>query len=245
MTAGELYTWPARINDRWTLRLPAYRAIRYEHEQSWEKERIASMALNLGPGDVLFDVGAESGDMSALFTTWLGDRGGIVLIEPNPKAWPGIRFIWEANALRQPLANFVAFCAAAPASAPADDVGGQPPAGEWPACAFEEIDPAQGFRHLAEETDTTPSVTVDHVAALYRPTALTIDVEGAELEVLKGARRTLEDVRPLIWVSIHPQFMRHHFGQTPADLKRFVRDFDYEPIHLGDDHESHYLLEPR
>lgn len=237
----ELYSWPTTINGRWTLRLPAYRAIRYLHEGMWERERIASMSLNLAKGDTLFDIGAESGDMSALFASWLAD-GGIVLVEPNPVAWPGIRLMWELNDLPRPLGCWVGF-----AAAEAHEIGGRENEVNqgWPACAHGDPDPACGFAHLAEQSDSIPSLTVDDLADLWRPDALTIDVEGAELEVLKGARRTLEEVRPLVWASLHPQFLRHHFDQTTADVKRYMRALDYDAVHLADDHESHTLFEPR
>lgn len=243
MTAPELYTWPTVVNGRWTLRLPAYRAIRYLHEGDWEKERIASMALNIDRADVILDIGAETGDMSALFASWVPD-GGIHLVEPNPAAWPGIRFIWEANSLPMPLSTFVGFAAAQPAVAPAENTGGQAQVGKWPPCAANPIDPAAGFRHLAEETDTTASSTIDELVGDARLNAITIDVEGAELEVLRGAREVLLNQRPIVWVSIHPAFMRHHFDQRPTDVRSYMRGAGYEPIHLGDDHESHWMFEP-
>lgn len=244
MTAGELYVDSTTINGRWTLRLPAYRAIRYLREPSWEIERLASMFLNIAPTDVIVDIGAESGDMSALFATWVPD-GGIILVEPNPKAWPGIKLHWEINDLPMPAATYVGFCAARPGTAVASDVGRPTTPGEWPDCAHGDIDPAQGFRHLAQETDTTPSTTIDRLTAGGRVDVITIDVEGAELEVLKGARGVLEERRPLVWVSVHPQFMRHHFGQRPAELYSLMEDLDYRVTHLGDDHETHVFFEPR
>lgn len=240
----ELYTWPTTINGRWTLRLPAYRAIRYLHEGMWERERLASMWLNLANTDRLLDVGAESGDMSALFASWLSD-GGVFLVEPNPRAWPGIRTIWEANALPDPLGWYVGFAAAEERSVPADFEASRK-VGSWPACACGPIDPACGFAHLAEQADSISATTIDALAArMGKVDAITMDVEGAEFEALKGARDTLETERPLVWVSVHRAFMRHHFGQTPAQLRAFMRDLDYDADHLGDDHESHWMFSPR
>lgn len=233
---SELYTWPTVINDRWTLRLPAFRAVRHLHEATWEKERLASMWLNIAPSDLIFDVGAESGDLSALFATWVPD-GAITLIEPNPAAWPSIKFIFEANALPAPRDVWAGFAAGG--------LGGEPlPTRDgWPECAYGDIDPACGFAHLAEQADSIPQRTLDSLGA--HPNVITIDVEGAELEVLRGASWILHNDRPLVWVSIHPQFMRHHFSQRPADLHTFMEHHDYRAVHLGDDHEEHWLFTPR
>ena len=235
------YSFPVVINGRWTVRMPAHRAIRYLDEGDWEKERLASMALNLDPGDLVYDVGAEQGDMSALFQMW---TGRICLVEPNPLAWPTIRAIWEENALEPPEGWFVGFASAVTSPLP----GGAITVGSmrWPDCADGPMVPAAGFRHLAQETDTTPQLRLDElIESVGAPAAITIDIEGAELRALVGARRALEDHRPLVWISVHPEFMRHHFGERPAQLHRYMEELDYRAVHLGDDHESHWFYEPR
>lgn len=232
-----------RINNRWSLNLPDHRAIRYLEEGMWERERIASMWLNIAPSDVIYDIGAEEGDMSALFASWVPD-GGVLLVEPNPKVWPCIRAVWEMNALPSPLGWFVGFCAGDAHYPDASDVDDIRMVDGWPRCAHGQMIPAHGFRHLAEQADVTPRVPLDHIDA-PPPNVITIDVEGAELEVLRGAQETLRDARPLVWVSIHPAFMRDHFDQTPAELFAYMRDLDYDAHHLADDHESHWLFQPR
>lgn len=243
------YTYPVEVNGRWVVRMPAHRAVRYLEEGLWERERIASMALNIAREDFVWDVGAEQGDMSALWQQWVGADGGVMLVEPNPAAWPTIKAIWDANDLPQPRGWYVGFAS----DVTADMTGPGPENGRvvgsergWPSCALGEMEAAAGFRHLAEETDTTPQMRIDDLASYWgSPQVLTIDIEGAELVALRGAKRVLESLRPLVWVSVHPEFMRHHFGHRPRELHRYMEELDYRATHLGDDHESHWFYEPR
>jgi len=88
-------------------------------------------------------------------------------------------------------------------------------------------------------------------AACSSPTApkgcdvITIDVEGSELEVLRGAEQTLRALRPIVFVSVHPEFMRERWGQTPDDLLVQMEMWDYIPTYLGYDHEQHWIFKPR
>lgn len=228
------------INGRWPLLLPEHRAARPEWPW-WEATRIAAMAHHLGPGDVVYDIGAEEGDMPALWASWGCE---VVLFEPNPRVWPNIRAIWEANGLEWPLGCFVGFAAA--------EAGGDWPTewlgrGQWPSCADGELIGDHGFLNLAERPDV-PRVTIDMAVTQHgAPTAITMDVEGAELEVLTGARETLETHRPKVWVSIHPEFMADMYGiDGGVDVIRgFMAASGYREQFLSIDHEHHWMFLPR
>jgi len=64
----------------------------------------------------------------------------------------------------------------------------------------------------AGETIRVPVRTLDSFG-LKRVNAMKIDVEGAELDVLRGAVRTIERARPLLLVEIE---QRHHAGPMQA-----------------------------
>jgi len=221
----------------YTMRLPSHRAIQWLHNPDHERQRIAAMRQVIQPGDVVLDCGAEQGDISALIASWVPD-GGVVLVEPNPKVWPCIRATFEENGLQPPRASFLGFCAAE-----SDEVYGTY---QWPVECDGIIDPAAGFAHLAEQDDIA-RVSMDDLIRLTEacPDVITIDVEGAELEVLKGAVFTLKHTRPTVFVSVHERFMAHHFGQRPADLYALFDRYDYRLFHLGSDHEQHIMAVPK
>lgn len=229
------------INGKWELDLPEHRAVRPEWP-TWEHERLASMHANLKPGMFIYDIGAEEGDLPALWATW-GCK--VVLFEPNPRVWPNIRYIWEANDLAPPVSMYVGF-AGDQDYIPARDrtLAGSGWTTEWPECAFGPLIGDHGFLNLCERPDV-PSVRIDSMAEwIDPPDAITIDVEGAELRVLRGARLTLQYHRPLVWCSIHPTFMDEMYGDHPSDLISYLQRLDYRTKHLATDHEEHWVFIP-
>lgn len=89
---------PVKINGKWDILLPKHRAERPEWftAEGWERARLDAMSERIGPGDVVYYVGAEEGEMAALCQMWGAE---VVLFEPNPAAWPNIRSIFMANGL--------------------------------------------------------------------------------------------------------------------------------------------------
>lgn len=227
------------INGKWTLILPRHRAARAEWRTGWEAERLDSMRANLRPGMVVYDVGAEEGDLSALFASWVEPGGGVVLVEPNPRVWPNIRLIWEANALDPPLLSVVGFCAER------DERLERLEAPGWPACASGPVIADHGFLNVMA-AGHLPVVTVDTLAAGLAPPpdAVTMDVEGAEILVARGMRRTLAEHRPLVWVSVHAEAMFHDWGAYQVELFSEFHRHGYEKRFLSFDHEAHWFFYP-
>lgn len=249
---------PTVINDRWTLLLPEHRAARPEWATGWEVARINSMHANLRAGDVVIDVGAEEGDLSALWASW---GCGVVLVEPNPRVWPNIRAVFDANRLSHRVAGcFAGFASDRTVLDPPNLDIPEGERGGWPECAYGPVIGDHGFRHLAQEADATPQITLDDLCvrhlgpgergpggtlrALAVPSALTIDVEGAELVVLRGAARLLAEGGPLVWVSVHHEFMGDMYGHSFADIAELMGGYGYTGRLLGEDHEEHWLFCP-
>lgn len=230
------------INGRWQLRLPQHRAERREWPY-WEATRLAHMHMLLGGGkETVYDIGAEEGDFPGLWAGWGNDT---VLFEPNDRVWANIRAIFETNSLRRPLACFEAFAGCQERGelnvwVPKEKEG-------WPPAAYGPIIGDHGFCNLYERPEIA-SVTIDEVAGrlgIRPPTAITMDVEGAELQVLKGASSTLREWRPLVWVSIHPDFMAEMYpDDTPGRLLNFMHEHGYDFEHLCTDHEEHWFFAP-
>lgn len=234
---------PTLINGRWTLTLPSHRAERPQWQienGGWEVERLASMHANLRPGDLVIDVGSEEGDFPALWASW-GCR--VVLVEPNPRVWPNMKAIWDANGLPTPAGCYVGFAGPDDDACPDNmlDGTGWWADGMWPPCADGEVIGDHGFLVLTQRPDV-PRVRLDTIGETVGPIdAITIDVEGGEVEVLKGARRVLSEDRPMIWISVHPDFLRDEFSQSPADLFELLMEHGYDLRFLARNHEEHWL----
>lgn len=241
------------IADQWVLDLPAHRADRgvWPDDGSdragdplwrwWERERLETMRALLDEGDFIVDVGAEEGDMAALYASW---GCFVYLAEPNPLVWPNIRAIFEANDLTGQIAGMLVGFFGETAETLIDMTTSR---GIWPEVAYGPVIGDHGFRNLAEanDPDVPQIITTIDERILGKVDAITIDVEGSELRVLRGAERTLRQHRPLVWCSVHPEFMTDMYGDTESDLHDFMADLDYVGFPLAQLHEDHWLFRPR
>jgi FkbM family methyltransferase len=95
---------------------------------------------------------------------------------------------------------------------------------EWASIAKNYVALSQADARIeAIETWPVDVLRLDD-ACLTNVTAIKIDVEGAELEVLRGARKTLRRYRPCLLIEIEE---RHRVGSTVA-VPEWLRDFGYE-----------------
>lgn len=110
----------------------------------------------------------------------------------------------------------------------------------------EDLNPE--LRTEAASELTVDSVTIDglRVARDLRPDVIKIDVEGAELMVLRGARRVLAECKPMILCEVHPPQMRN-CGASIEEFNAFLTEVGYvsepldEPNPIG---IYHALLRP-
>lgn len=209
------------LNGRYKIVLPKHRADRVEwHQpQGWEKKRLDHMHEHIGKGDVVFYVGSEEGEFPALCQMWGAE---VVLFEPNPKVWGNTKAIWEANNLEPPV-TFQGFCSEVDRIV---DIKGALQHG-FPPCADDEIVAAHGFKELNKEADNYNQIRIDSINA-HIPTVISLDVEGSEGHVLRGAEATLRKHKPKIYLSLHPEFLRAEFDEWGADIRHWLIDMGYK-----------------
>lgn len=223
------------INGKYFLLLPEHRAARPEwhSEHGWEKARIEAMLKTIVATDIVFDVGTEEGDISALIAKETCAQ--MVLFEPNHRVWPCIRAIWEANNLPGPYDFFSGFLSNK------TDSNNENTLTYWHSIT-DEIIPDHGFKQLYESDPVIPQETMDHFCERTKiyPDVITMDIEGAEFEVMKGAEKTLREIKPVVFMSVHPVFMKEHYNQEVGVMLRWMHDIGYkhEVIEL-DYHELH------
>ena len=227
-----------KINGKWEILLPEHRAARPEWytDKGWERERLDSMHDNLSKEDLLFYIGAEEGDMAGLCALW-GVKVG--LFEPNKKVWSNIKAIWEANKLPPPAFSFPGFASDTNFDQKYLIVDG------FPAPADGPIISDHGFKELKEPADEygmIPQIRLDSVP--FVPTAIALDVEGSEWQVLRGAEGLLRAHYPKIWISIHPEFMFRLYGEYQFELRKWIKDLGYTETFLDYQHELHLFYQP-
>lgn len=220
------------------LKLPDFLAS-WDVWEYWEHQRIKSMQNKLKKTDCLYEIGAESGWMTALFGKYFVDPQLMCIFEPTPEYWPNIRQTWEANGLPLPRFACCSLVGAENKNSPTVRSG-------WPLEADHEMTQARSYKYIHEHGETVPQIKIDNFVGLTGmiPNALTIDVEGAEVEVLAGAMNTIKQYKPLIWCSVHEDLMLRNYNRTLGDFMNVLGHLNYTPHLLATDHEAHYLLEP-
>jgi len=73
------------------------------------------------------------------------------------------------------------------------------------------------------EKHYVPTLSLDTICqTMPRPTFVKIDVEGAELMVLEGARGVLRDLHPVVYIEVGPEL-------SSAVMKLFM-EYDYVAV---------------
>ncbi|CEF48537.1 unnamed protein product [uncultured bacterium] len=155
------------------------------------------MSYTADPG-VLFDVGANYG-LFALVYCLANRQSRAVAFEPSPRLAATIRQLADLNGVADRLR--VVDKAVAEAIGVRElllDLRG----GYVQSAAF------AGTTSGSWHTATLPLTTLDHEVAVVRPTIVKIDIEGYEHEALLGADMLLADVRPMIFLELHLNYLQ-------------------------------------
>lgn len=242
-------TRPSKINNRWDINLTENRHEFHAKRPGWEIERVESCAELMTEGMVIYDLGAECGDFTALYKMWVGPEGTVIPVEPSPPVWPELRTHWEANNCGPLQGYFPGFASFADGLVPEiqdDRYAGIFPGNDgWPLCSVGEVIPDFGFRHLAQQAHHTPMLSLDsmvkHVG--YIPDAIVMDIEGSELMALWGAINLLKEIKPIMWVSIHQPAMRDFFNHNLDELLRYMKSVNYHGELLGEGTEEYWIFQ--
>lgn len=200
----------------------------------WEKARHQSMKQHITARDVVYYAGAEEGEFPALCAKW---GAHVTLFEPNPAMWSRIKQLWHGNTLPAPRC----YPGFASNDTTTDQLDGTP----WPHHADHPPEEQHGFKELYLEAKNYPQYKIDAVVEYSGviPTALIMDVEGSEFEVLKGAEQTIDRYKPRIWLSLHPEFLFHQWGVYASELRGWLTGKGYEETLLDYKHEVHLFYE--
>jgi FkbM family methyltransferase len=175
---------------------------------------LETLDLLLRPGDRFVDIGANIGMITLHARSLVGDGGRIDCFEPNPDCVAAIR----ANLALNSIANVVVHpCALAEHAGP---------------MTLHLTSEHTGTATLADTgDDTVRTFTVDvevgDEALAEAPRAIKIDVEGFELQVLRGLRRTLADCTPFVITEVIESQLAKA-GATTSDLVALFADHGYK-----------------
>jgi len=162
-----------------------------------EPAQLTALQRLLGEGQTFFDVGANVGQHTLVGARSVGPKGIVVAFEPSPRNVELLRRHLSLNALDN-VRVVAAACA--------DREGSEPfLTGANPALGRLEETAAAG-----PAVPHVPTMTVDDFVAREGlvPAVMKIDVEGAEVRVLRGSARTLSAYQPVLLLSTHSADLR-------------------------------------
>ena len=165
---------------------------KYRH-LSWNPEEYAAFKATVRPGATVLDVGANIGAYTLLFATWAGPSGRVVAFEPSPRSVEGLREHLKLNGVADRVEIVQAAVSSAEGTAWFDCSG--------PSGANALVSEARGGGAITVDTTTLDAYCESRG---LRPSVIKVDVEGAELDVLRGGRRTLAQPGLDIFVEFHP-----------------------------------------
>lgn len=171
----------------------------------WTEPELTLLDNFIFPGSVVVDVGAFIGTHSVFFAQKTGKRGFVFALEPQRTAFN----LLAANLALNSLYNVKCFNVAA---------------GEKKDKALLPVlDPSspQNFGALSIERynqgEPIPIITIDDLD-LHSCNLMKIDVEGYEAKVLKGAKKTINKFRPILYVENNREETSRATIETLLDL---------------------------
>jgi len=190
----------------------------------YEVEELDIISAHVRRGSVMLDVGANVGNHTIYAVTFLGARR-VICVEPNPEAAAILRINVERNRLH---AHVDLHLGVALSDRPGTAV------------VSRTIEMNLGGVTLARQAGgPIRLVAGDELLGGERVDFIKIDVEGMELEVLRGLRRTIETCRPAILAEV---------DDTTADsFHAFADELDYvvvDRVDYGYDGVENVMIVP-
>ncbi len=184
---------------------------------------------------MVLDIGANLGAFSVPIGRWLLERKGMIFaFEPQRVVYYQLCGNLFANGLRHVMARH---CAVGDGSVSSIDVPQLDPQTD-PNLGALSLDPNvlkwQRGSALGSGVESVPCIKLDD-AGLPHAHLLKIDVEGMELEVLKGARSYIEASGwPVLMFEVWPESITP-YAQKRKELLDFVaQELGYTSAHVGD-----------
>ncbi len=202
-------------------------------EGVWDPTLTTFIQRNLSPGDAFIDVGAHVGYFTLLASRRVGPSGTVLSVEPNPFAFDQL----QGNVGRNDLSNVLVQHTACGDSR-----------GVVKLYLHTESNSSMASLYTADAAGSTavevPCTTLDELCqeqGVNRARLVKIDVEGAELFVLRGMKRIMREMRPAIVLELHPQLLED-VGTPFHTVLALLKEFDYVLEPLGG--HANYVCRP-
>ena len=143
------------------------------------------------PGEYVLDIGASVGDTAIWFVKYMGEDGKIFAFEPNPNAYRILQHVIKMNNLEQTIY-------------------------------------AYNFSIGSHSTTSNNNIYVSQISIddfvrieqVHEVDFIKIDIEGAEVNALKGARNTIKQFSPKLAIA------SYHYPREIIDVVKFLKELN-------------------
>lgn len=190
----------------------AFEAVYFLYKDVVEARAAVRLRRHVASGSLAIDVGANIGFFTMRFAEWVGPQGRVIAIEPEAANLESLRrrLARSAHGSRVTVVRGVA--------------------AERPGTYRLATNPHHPGDHKLSETGIeVAGHTIDALAAEHPAMAVSfikIDVQGAELRVLRGAEAVLRRDRPALFIEIDPAALAA-MGDSAEALIAALRAFGY------------------
>ncbi len=198
---------------------------------TYELEKQGALSRYLRPGMIVYDVGANAGFYTLLFSKSVGEKGHVYSFEPYPEntnhllrhiALNGLKNVTVINAAITNIEKLASFHIAANNSS--------------------------GFVSNNGALLNVPTLSMDKFIkdGYPPPDLIKMDIEGGEIQALEGAKDVLVNTRAIWFIALHNNEARRRCGEMlrSADYQTFHMD-GRPAISLSDETDEIYALPPK
>jgi FkbM family methyltransferase len=179
-----------------------------------------AIAQHLVKGKTFYDIGANIGFFSVLAARLVGESGLVYSFEPVPENAAAIRRNARLNGFNNVT---VLEQAVSVSSGSANMLLTGHPGGA-------QLDTARGFLVTPSRQIIVPTVSIDGLLAegsIKPPDVVKLDVEGVELDALRGMSGTLKSIKPIVVFEIDDRDYEP-FMQKNREIDAFLCDCGYD-----------------
>jgi FkbM family methyltransferase len=178
---------------------------------TYESSKVEVVARAVRPGMVVFDLGANAGYYTLLFSRLVGATGKVVAVEPFPENCANLLHHVRVNGLTNTRVMTVAVAASE----------------GW---TNFQVAASNSMGHLGDGDATlqVATTTIDALrATVGEPPALVkMDIEGGEGNALAGGSRLLAERRTTWFIALHGDEARRRCGEILSDAGYAIRTLD-------------------
>jgi FkbM family methyltransferase len=198
---------------------------------------VSAIKANLPRGGIFWDVGANIGLFSLFASKIVGPSGHVVSFAPSPQVLSLLRQNTNGQNIKvlpYGIGN-------------ADTLKSFAAQGTSWASSFVEAVTAINRQFLPDQAIEQVTVTMCKLDTLLdsvpspNPTLVKIDIEGFELEALKGADRLLSSGRPKLLIEIHPPQLAMS-GGSEDEIFELLHDHHYSWLVIDRNPNSLYSI---